>query len=145
MYYPLSRFNNKNAMFKIIVYTFILIMGFCFSAPLGYCADPLDSVFTYDSKGKRDPFVPLIGQERVMGASLETITSPDDIKLEGIATGGGGKRIAIINGQMVKENDKFGGLIIKSILRTSVELSIEGRDYTLTLQEPEKTNADDKK
>jgi hypothetical protein len=102
-------------------------------------------VFDYDSKGKRDPFVPLIGQERAMSASLDKIVSPEDLKLEGIATVAGAKRIAIINGQMVKDNDKFGVIIIKNVLRDRVELSIEGADYTLTLQESEKTNADDKK
>jgi hypothetical protein len=107
--------------------------------------DPTESALTYDSKGKRDPFVPLIGQERVMSANLDAIVSPEDLKLEGIATVAGTKRIAIINGQMVKDNDKFGVIKIKSILRDRVELSIEGSDYTLTLQENEKTNVDNKK
>lgn len=144
----MNKSNNKNAMFKIIVYTFILMMRLCFGASVCYCADlsdPPESVFDYDSKGKRDPFVPLIGQERAMSASLDKIVSPEDLKLEGIATVAGAKRIAIINGQMVKDNDKFGAIIIKSVLRDRVELSIEGADYTLTLQESEKTNAEDKK
>jgi len=143
----MNKLNNNNAMCKRIVYTFILMMCLYFSAPVCHCADisdPLESEFSYDFKGKRDPFVPLIGQDRAISASLDTIVSPEDLKLEGIATVAGSKRIAIINGQMVKDNDKFGALIIKSILRDRVELSIEGADYTLTLQESEKTNADDK-
>lgn len=144
----MNKLNNKNAMSKIIVYTFILMMCLCFSASACYCADmpdPTEGALTYDSKGKRDPFVPLIGQERAMSANLDAIVSPEDLKLEGIATVAGARRIAIINGQMVKDNDKFGVIKIKSILRDRVELSIEGSDYTLTLQESEKTNVDDKK
>lgn len=145
---PINKLDNNNAMYKIIVYTFILITGLFCSAPACYCLDlsnSPESGFVYDSKGKRDPFVPLIGQERVMSASLDTIVSPEDLKLEGIATVAGAKRIAIINGQMVKDNDKFGVLTIKSISRDHVEILLEGKDYTLTLQESEKNNADNKK
>ena len=131
-------------MYKIIVYTFILIAYICGFALYGYCADAANPDFNYDAKGKRDPLVPLVGQERSVGAGLETITSPDDLKLEGIATGPGGKQVAIINGQMVKEHDKFGALVVKNISRKSVNISIEGSDHTLTLQEPEKENAGNK-
>jgi len=133
-------------MYKIIVYTFVLIACICVLAFYGYCADAASSDFHYDAKGKRDPFVPLIGQERSAAGAvgLETITSPDDLNLEGIATGSGGRQVAIINGQMVKKNDKFGALLIKNVSRNSVNISIEGADYTLTLQEPEKENAGNK-
>jgi len=132
-------------MSKIIVYTSIITAYLCIFAPCGYCVDAANDGFSYDSKGKRDPFVPLVGQERCVGAGLETVASLDDLKLEGVAAGAGKKRIAIINGQLVKEEDKFGALLIKKISRKSVDLSIEGRDYTLTLQGSEKENAASKK
>lgn len=128
-------------MYKIIVYTLIIIAYIFAQALCGYCADASDNGFIYDNKSKRDPFIPLVGQERSVGAGLETIVSQDDVKLEGIAIGAGGKQIAILNGHMVKENNKFGALVIKKISRKSVEISIEGRDYTLTLQGSEKDNA----
>lgn len=96
------------------------------------------NVFKYEAKGKRDPFIPLIGQEKGVRAGLENISSIQDLNLEGIAVGPTGKNIAILNGQMVKEKDKFGALEIKKISPKSIELSIEGTGYTLTLQEPEK-------
>ena len=135
------------AKLKIITHAFILLMT-CFGAcaRYGYCADTSYKDFFYDPQGKRDPFIPLIGQEKnVMGAGLETVASPDDLKLEGIATGAGGKQAAILNGQIVKEKDKFGSLVIKKISRKSVEISIEGRDYKLSLKEPEKDNAVNKR
>jgi len=90
----------------------------------------------YESKGKRDPFVPLVGQDKGNRSSgLEGIVSANDILLEGIATGPLGKNIAILNGQMVKERDKFGLLQIKKISKKTVELSIDGKVHTLSLQE----------
>ena len=132
-------------MRRIIVYTLILIAALGAFAPHVYCEDKAQGVFGYEPKGRRDPFVPLIGQERAAGTGLESVASFDDLKLEGIAVGARGRQVAIINGQMVKEKDKFGALLIKKISRRSVELSIEGRDHTLTLQEPEKNNAGSKR
>lgn len=131
-------------MRKIIVYTLILTVHMCVFALYGFALDAASQDFNYDAKGRRDPFIPLVGQERSVIAGLETIASPDDLKLEGIATGAGGRQVAIINGQMVKEHDKFGALLIKNITKKSVNVSIEGRDYILTLQEPEKVNAGNK-
>ena len=92
----------------------------------------------YESKGKRDPFIPLIGQEKVSRVrGLEEITSVEDIFLEGIAIGPVGNNIAILNGQMVKENNKFGALQIKKISKKTVEISIDGKFHTLSLQEEE--------
>lgn len=94
-------------------------------------ADPGIQKFDYESKGKRDPFVPLIGQEKAKGSGLENILSINDVALEGIAVGSKGKNAAILNGQMVKENEVFGVVRIKKISRKSVIISIEGKDYTL--------------
>lgn len=132
-------------MYRIIVYTLILIAALSAFVSYAYCANKADNTFNYDPKGRRDPFTPLVGQERGTSSGLESVASFDDLKLEGIAVGAHGRQVAIINGQMVKEQDKFGALLIKKISRKSVELSIEGRDYTLTLQGPEKNNAGSKR
>jgi len=94
-------------------------------------------VFGYDSNAKRDPFVPLIGQEKAHHRpnGLEEMTSIEDVILEGIAIGPSGKNVAILNGQMLKENDKVGHLQIRKISKNAVELSIDEKIYTLSLQE----------
>ncbi len=90
----------------------------------------------YESKGKRDPFVPLVGVDKGgRSAGLDGIVSASDVFLEGIAIGPSGKNIAILNGQIVKEKDSFGLLQIKKISKKTVELSIDGKIYTLSLQE----------
>ena len=119
-------------MNRKIVY--IIVMMAVVAAALS-CIPP-GPVSGYESKGKRDPFVSLVGQDKVShSAGLEGIVSVNDVLLEGIAIGPSGKNIAILNGQMVKEKDKFGLLQIKKISKKTVELSIDGKVHTLSLQE----------
>jgi hypothetical protein len=124
-------------MSKTTAYIIPLIAGLM-AVSAAYCAEAPIEVFKYESKGKRDPFVPLVGQEKGKSAGLETVTSIQDVALEGIAIGASGKNVAILNGRMVKENDKIGVLEIKKITQKSVRLSIDGDVHTLSLQEPEK-------
>ena len=114
-------------MNKKIVYITIVAVGCGYLASAG---------FGYESNGKRDPFIPIIGQEKGNHpSSLEEITLIEDVLLEGIAIGPSGKNIAILNGQMVKEKDRFGLLQIKKISKNTVELSIDGEVHILSLQE----------
>jgi len=91
--------------------------------------------FKYQSKGRRDPFVPLVGQHAASRARLQDISSANELVLEGIASGAGGKKIAIINGEVLKEGDTIGNLEIKKVAEGTVVLSVSGKDYTLTLEE----------
>ena len=92
--------------------------------------------FKYDSHGKRDPLVPLIGQEKP-GSSIgfSEIATIDDVKLEGIAGVTTGNKIAIINGEIVKENFKSGEIQIRTITKNSVTLTISGKEFTINLPE----------
>lgn len=117
------------------VLTFAVLGSEC-----AYCSSAAQDAFEYPSKGKRDPFVPLVGQEKAKVSTLADITSIEDVHLEGIAIGAGGKNIAILNGQMVKEKDKLGVIYVKEISQKLVQLSIEGKDYTLKIREPERVN-----
>ncbi len=122
-------------MNKRVLYIVVAAVGCGYWAQMG---------FGYESNGKRDPFIPLIGQEKGhRPSSLEEITLIEDVLLEGIAIGPSGKNIAILNGQMVKEKDKFGLLQIKKISKKTVELSIDGKDYTLSLQDEKGIKVDE--
>jgi hypothetical protein len=112
------------AMFVAII---ILIM----SALPASAAD----AFKYDAAGRRDPFVPLIGSDRPVNAGLENAASVEDIKLEGIALGPKGNNRAIMNGEMVKEGDRFGNLEIKMITKKEVVILLGGAEYMLSLPE----------
>ena len=99
-------------------------------ASLGTCED-----FQYESRGKRDPFVPLIGSDKPTIARLEDITSIDDINLEGIAVGAKGTRSAIINGEILNEGAKIGDIEIKKISNKMVTLFMGGKEHTVKLPE----------
>ena len=90
----------------------------------------------YDSHGKRDPLVPLVGQEKPGGTvALSEIVSIDEVMLEGIAGETTGNKTAIMNGELVKENFKSGEVQIKKISKNSVTLTISGKDFTVNLPE----------
>ena len=92
--------------------------------------------FKYDSHGKRDPLVPLIGQEKPGGSvGFSDIMSIDDVRLEGIAGEITGNKTAIINGELVKEGFKSGEICIRKITKSSVTLTISGKEFTINLPE----------
>lgn len=108
----------------------ILFLAISFSAACA-CAE----TSKYDAGGKRDPFVPLIGQDRSAVLSLADITSVDDIKLEGIALGADGRSTAILNGEMLKEGDRAGDIEIQKITNTSVIILMAGKIFEIRLPE----------
>ena len=66
---------------------------------------------------------------------FSSIVSIDDVRLEGIAGEAAGKRAAIINGELVKENFKSGEVQVRKITKTSVTLTISGKEFTIKLPE----------
>jgi len=105
--------------------------------PLLAAAPSTAEQFSYDSHGKRDPFTPLIGQDKTAGRvlALSEVASIDDVKLEGIATQASGNIAAIMNGELVKEKFKTGELEVKKITKNSVTLILSGKEYTIHLPE----------
>ena len=91
--------------------------------------------YKYESGGKRDPFVPLVGIDRPAVSRLEDVTSIADVKLEGTASGPGGKVIAILNGEIVKEGDRFGDIEIKKVTKKTVTIIMGGKSYDKELIE----------
>ena len=119
-------------MRHITYFVAVFLVLISMAASFGYCES-----HKYESAGRRDPFVPLVGAERPVSSGLENITSVDDIKLEGIAISPKGKSRAILNGEMVKENDRIGNLEIKKITKKEVVITFGGVERTLTLFEEE--------
>jgi hypothetical protein len=107
-----------------------------FIAAMAVFAGPLHAEgHKYESFSKRDPFVPLVGGERQVSSGLDNISSIGDIRLEGIAIGAKGNTRAILNGEIVKENDKIGQLEIKKITKKEVIILFAGAEHTLALPE----------
>ncbi|MBD3379494.1 MAG: hypothetical protein GF408_03420 [Candidatus Omnitrophica bacterium] len=96
-----------------------------------------DGVYRYESLGRRDPFVPLVGvtsDGRAEG--LEGILSRADVSFEGVMVDKTtGERRVIINGEILKKGDKVGKLSVEEIGYNSVRISIDDREYELELYE----------
>ena len=79
--------------------------------------------------------MPLVGQTINSAVKLTDITSPEDLKLEGIALGAGNKKTAIINSEIVVEGQKSGEIEIKKITTNTVEILLNNKPYTLKMSE----------
>ncbi len=92
--------------------------------------------FTYNSKGKRDPFIPLVGPGSVQQRKgVEEIMDAEDVILDGIVYDEKNGSFAIMNGTIVKEGTEAGMLKVKKIAPKKVVFLFEGREYTLALGE----------
>jgi len=96
-------------------------------------------MYKYDSRGKRDPFVPLVGATSSKSVhSIEDIISIEDVDLQGVASDSRGRTSAIINGEMIKVGQTIGRLTLKSISSTKIHLSIDEVPYSISIYEEER-------
>jgi len=113
---------------KLVNITLILCI-FCFFFTTFLLADD----FTYGSKGKRDPFIPLAGliSDAAM-KELINVTSIQDIVLEGIVYDKN-SAAAIINGTFVKAGIRVGLVFIEAVEPKKVISLIEGARHEVPL------------
>ena len=111
---------------KSKIFTLLFILCILFSAVA-------EEQFLYDGKGKRDPFVPLVGITATSVESLQDIMTIEDVDLQGIAYDAKGRVVAIINGEMVRIGEGGGRLIVKGISDDNVTLSIDDEEYVLNI------------
>jgi len=88
--------------------------------------------FTYDSKGRRDPFVPLINAKAKHDSEKEKADT-GAFQMEGIIYDPGGS-LAIINGKVLREGDVLNGYKVAQIQKSCVNMSREGETFTLNLK-----------
>jgi len=93
------------------------------------------TAFVYDSKGKRDPFVPLVKGAAKGYTGLDNVESADELVLEGILWDKSGGSIAVLNGVLLKEGNKVNNIQLLEIAPKKVFLLIDGEKYNLTLEE----------
>lgn len=92
-----------------------------------------EETFRYDDHGKRDPLWKLVSPNgTIINYNKELLIT--DMVLEGIVAEGSGGNIAIINGTIVKVNDKIGMFVITHIYIHKVVLIYDNKKYTLKLQ-----------
>jgi hypothetical protein len=123
-------------MMRITVFLTIVCLAALASAP-GVSRGADEEGFVYNDKGRRDPFMPLITRHVKVATGLDTVQAVDDILLEGIVWDSGGESIAIMNGIIVREGERYGVLSIDKIHETSVEIFIDNIRHELNLTEEE--------
>ncbi len=91
--------------------------------------------FKYESRGRRDPFIPLVTEDGKLTITYGTLESLDDVLLEGILYDPAGESVVIMNDLVLKEGSSIGKIQIKKIYADKVILSFNGEDHTFKLKE----------
>lgn len=94
--------------------------------------------FVYDRKDRRDPFFPLIRKDgRSSPDGLMGIERLDDITLEGIVWDPHGDSVAIVNGEILKENQQVYNVKVIKIESKRISIMINENEFTINLIEEE--------
>jgi type II secretory pathway component PulC len=91
------------------------------------------SEVSYDSGKRRDPFVPLTGEDVSVSASSS------GVRLEGIIYDPSERSMAILNGRTYQTGEIVGDATVLKILKDHVVISVGGEEKTLWMRKEEKT------
>ncbi len=116
-------------------------MRFLFPVLLLFFANSVyaQGVFVYDDHGKRDPFMPLVSSDGLV-VSYDEDLSVNDLVLEGIVADASGNNAAIVNGKIVKINDRIGPYVVDSIAVDHVEFLKAGERFVLKIKKVDLPN-----
>ncbi len=121
---------------KLISLTFyLLVFTFFYLLPFTFCS--AQEQFVYDSKGKRDPFIPLVTPDGRL-LNLDTEQAKGALNLEGIIYDEKGVSYAIVNGAVVKIGDTVDGNQVLRIEDKKVIFIKDGNPFEMELKEEEK-------
>ena len=91
-----------------------------------------ENIFSYENNGKRDPFWPLVSPSGAL-INYDQDLSVSDMDLEGVMLEKDGRNVAIINGTIIKVNEKVGLFTVISINADGVVLK-KGQEKTVSLK-----------
>lgn len=100
------------------------------------CGAWADEKFIYDDHHRRDPFWRLVSPSGAI-VSYDDDLLIADVILEGIIFDPAGKSLAIINGNIVAQNEKIGPYVISAIEPQKVILQKGQEDFVLELKKLE--------
>ena len=93
-----------------------------------------DSAEKYNSYGRRDPFVPLVGvADVVTRGGIEGIASIEDVDLQGIVVSANGRKGVIMNGEVIGEGEIAGNIKIESVGSNTVVIKIDNEIHEIKL------------
>ncbi len=91
--------------------------------------------YKYYSKGKRDPFIPLVTGEVRTSLGLAAVEDADDVRFEGIIYDPSGNSMVVLNDEVLKEGDKLYNVEVVKINKNSVTIKVHDRVHTIKLVE----------
>ncbi|MCX5710734.1 MAG: hypothetical protein NT060_02015 [Candidatus Omnitrophica bacterium] len=101
------------------------------------CAVALaQDAFTYDAKGKRNPFIPLVTPDGRL-VKLEQEQGGGDLTVQGIIFDKHGVSYAIVNANVVGVGDSVGSYRVLKIMPNKVILIKEGEAFEVDLNKEE--------
>lgn len=112
---------------------YILTMSVCHLAAIISSRAFAEDVFSYDAKGRRDPFIPLISESGGHASDGYEASAAEDIRLEGIVWDDTKGSIAIINGEIAKEGDSLGSVKVLKINKDNVVFDVGGESIKIEL------------
>lgn len=116
----------KNRVTGLIALFCILLFNYSFS----------QEEFTYDAKGKRDPFMPLVTPDGRF-ISFDKQKARSDLLVEGIIYDKKGESYAIVNGEVVKAGNDVGDFKVLGIEDNKVTFIKEGKTKEINLTNKE--------
>ena len=85
----------------------------------------------YETGGRRDPFIPLVGPGGVITQTFD----PANLRVEGIVFDPNGGSLVLINGEFYKQGETLQDVTVKSIFKDRVILVKDDEEKELWLQE----------
>ena len=90
--------------------------------------------FTYDAKGKRNPFIPLVTPEgRLLKLDKQEASSVEGLAIEGIIYDKFGRSFAIVNSLVVGIGDRVGDFQVLKIFENKVIFIKDGEPLEVEL------------
>ena len=111
-----------------------IMLGVMLLGTAGHAAEePAKHPFRYQAGGRRDPFVPLILNNRVINPNTKTATDASQPVLHGILWDTAGQSIALIDDVEAKVGDTVGEYQVTAIRRDEVVLEADGKSVVLQI------------
>ena len=128
---------SRNRFKKSVLCTlyFVPLLAVVFFALSAYCF--AQGVFVYDSKGKRDPFIPLVTPDGRLLKLDQQEEKVSPLILEGIIFDKSGMSYAVVNGEVVRVGDKVEGHQVLKIEERKITFIREGQIVALELEKEE--------
>lgn len=139
-------FKHKSSLLSLFLF-FLWISGLTFGMIFSE-ANAFAQEKLYNIKGKRDPFVQLIGaSSKASTGGLLGVETLEEILIEGIVNDSNPKNsILVTNGMVMKEGDEVGNVKLLKIDPNGALFSVNGMEgYKTLYQEKNDKSANDKK